>query len=207
MVADTPCVAHTGCGNDDLRRLILIYRLGFFLADGSVESGEKDGVLAGADKSCHFFINKARVALQEDARSLDCKRTVDINGEIRMPLYKPLLLYRADKLKHLLRSADCKGRYDDIAAAVKGALHVLRKAGYIIRTAALVLAVAVGRFKEQIVSVCNVLGVTEYGLIEVSDITGKDYFILTVSLVQPYLNSSRAEQMPDIGEANGNGVV
>ena len=69
------------------------------------------------------------------------------------------------------------------------------------------IAVAVGRFKEQIVSVCNVLGVTEYGLIEVSDIAGKDYFLLTVSLVQPYLDSSRAEQMPDIGEANGNGVV
>ncbi len=58
----------------------------------------------------------------ENAGRLYRQRAVNVYREIPVPLYKVLFLYLADEVKHFLRAADRKAGYDNIAAAVEGAL-------------------------------------------------------------------------------------
>ena len=206
-MAHTACVAHTGGGNDDLGGLILVYCLRFGLADGSVQSGEEDGVFARSDERRHLLIDIGCVALQEYTGRLNGEGTVDINGEIIVPMDEPTLLYRADKVQHLLRSAHGKGGNYDIAAAVECALDIVRKGRDIVGTVALVVAVAVGGLNKQIVSVADMFRVAQNGLVEVPDIAGEDHLFFALALVQPRLDGSRAKQVADIGKAHRHGVV
>ena len=172
-----------------------------------MQPGEEDGVFARSDERRHLLIDIGRVALEEYAGGFDSKGTVDVNGEIIVSMDEPTLLYRTDKVQHFLRSAHGKGGDDDIAATVERALDIVRKRGDVIRPVALMVAVAVGRFDEQVVSVGDMLRVAQNGLTEVADIAREDYLFLTLALVQPCFNGGRAQQVADIGKAHGHGVV
>ncbi len=132
VVAYASGVAHAGGGNDDLGLLVLIYCSGFLLTDRRMQSGEKQRIFARAYDGAHLIIDIARVALQEYARRLDSKGAVNINGEIIVPLYKTAVFDLADEVQHFLRSADCKGGDNDIAAAVERALDAAGQRGDIV---------------------------------------------------------------------------
>ena len=90
MMAHAAGVAHTGGGDDDLWRFVLVYGLRFGLADGKIKSREIQGIFSRAYDSGHLLVNIARIALKENSGRLDGKRTVDINGEVAVTLHEPL---------------------------------------------------------------------------------------------------------------------
>ena len=118
-----------------------------------------------------------------------------------MPRYKAAIFDLADKIQHLLRPADGKRGDNDVAAAVERALDAGGKPGNIIGALVGVVAVAVGGFDYEVIGFVDMLRVAEYRLIEVAYIAGENYLFLAAALLEPDLDSCRAEQMPDVGEA------
>ena len=116
VMADTSGVTHTGCGDDDLGRLVAVYGDRLLLSCCYLQTVKADGVYALADERLHLLVYKLRVALQEDARRFDRKRTVYVNGEVGGAFHKSLFLYFTDKVQHLLRASDGKGGDDHVAA-------------------------------------------------------------------------------------------
>ena len=81
------------------------------------------------------------------------------------------------------------------------------KLGDIVRALGGVQPVAVGGFYHEVVRALNMLRVAEDGLIDVADIAAEADAALLAVFVQPYLYCRRAEQVPDVGQADGHAVI
>ena len=119
MVAHTARVAHAACGDDDLRRLILVYRDRVLFRYRELEAGEHERVHTGADDRLHLLVDKLRVALEEHRRRLDGEGAVHIDREVRVSVYKAALLDLAYEVQDLLRAAYGKGGDNEVPAGVE----------------------------------------------------------------------------------------
>ena len=207
VVAHTARVAHAACGDDDLRRLILVYRDRVLFRYRELEAGEHERVHARADDRLHLLVDKLRVALEEHRRRLDGEGAVHIDGEVRVSVYKAALLDLAYEVQDLLCAADGKGGDNEVPAGVERRLDELCKLGDVVRALGGVQPVAVGGFYHEVVRALHKLRVAEDGLIDVADIAAEADAALLAVFVQPYLYCRRAEQMPHVGQADGHAVI
>ena len=207
VMAHASRVAHTAGRDYDLRGLVLVYRLRFRLRHRDLQAGEHDWVDAGAYQRLHLLIDILRVALKKDARRLDGEGAVHVDGEVAVPGDEAALLYLADKVQHLLRTADGEGRNDHVAAAVEHELDALCKLRHVVRQVNAVQPVAVCGLDDQIFRVLHMLRILEYWLVLVADVSAESDLALLAVFVQPDLDGRRAEQVPDVGEADADAVV
>ena len=201
VVADASGVAHAARGEDDLGRPVVVERHGVLFGDGGVQVVKIQRIHAAADERARLVVEKARVGLQKDARGLVCKRAVDVDRKVRMPVHHAGVLDLADEIQQLLRAADGKRRDDDVAAAVKRALDAVGKRTEIIRPFT-VAAVAIGRLDEHVVRARDGLRVAQERLIHVADVAGKDDLLFHIALGEPRLDARAAEQVADVREAD-----
>ena len=183
VMAHTSRVAHAAGRDYDLRGLVLVYRLRFRLRHRDLQAGEHDGVDAGAYQRLHLLVDVLRVALEEDARRLDGEGAVHVDGEVAVPGDEAALLYLADKVQHLLRTADGEGRNDHVAAAVEHELDALCKLRHVVRQVNAVQPVAVGGLDDQILRVLHMLRILENRLVLVADVAAEGDFALLAVLV------------------------
>ena len=192
MMADTSCLAHPRCGDDNLRAFIEIDCHGIIRRYGNLKTLEGQRIDALLHQ-CHCGgVIAVQIVFRKHARCFDCKGAVNINLEAVMPMHQPALLDFADKIQHFLRSPDGKGGDDQIAAAVKGLLNLSGKLCHIIRWRSMV-AVAVCTFHNDIIRFGGITGVMDDGLIDIADITGEYDFFRYAVFRQPDFDTGGAE--------------
>ena len=84
MVADTTCLTHTGCRDDNLRLRIEINRFGIITGNGGLQSREGDRINALTYQLLCGLIEAALDIPVEDVRCFNRKRAVYIDLEVRI---------------------------------------------------------------------------------------------------------------------------
>ena len=112
-----------------------------------------------------------------------------------------LRFYLPQEIQQLLSSADRKRRYYDVSASVKGLLYYLGERFGVV-FGRLVPSVSVGRLHYYIVSLIDILRVTDKRLLMVSDVTREQQLSCLAVLCKPKLDACRAEQVSRIGIAH-----
>ena len=206
MVADTPRVAHTGRGNDDLGCRVHIEQLRLLRRLDQVKVGEREHVRTVLDKLERLFIKIAVQIAAENGGRLLGKRRVDIDRKIGHGLDKPGVLDLADKVQKLLRAPDGERRNDDIAALGERLVNDLRQLIGIAPHLGMV-AVAVGRFHDDIIRLFQVLRIADDGLIDIADVAGENDGPCQTVFAHLQRDGGRAEQVSRVGKGDAHTVT
>ena len=122
MMFDSTGITHTTSRNNNLAVFIRIDSAGIVTGNGRLQSRKHQRVNALSDQ-CHcLFIKTVINMFIENRCCFICQRTVDINLKVVVAMHASFFFYLADKIQHLLCTADCEGRNDHISATVKGSL-------------------------------------------------------------------------------------
>ena len=194
VVADTARVAHTGSGDNDLRRGVLVQGLGFLAALGQAEIGEAEHFGALPDEPHGVMVHVPPEVAVKDRSSGLGKGGVDVNGEIGDRLHQMLFFDFADKVEQLLGASHGKGRNDDIAAPGHGFVNNSGKI-FGISPAFGMIPVAIGGFHDDVIRSGNLDGVTDDGLIDIADISGEDDAFLDAVLGQIHGDKGGAQKV------------
>ena len=177
MMADTTCLAHTGCGKNYFRRFVKIDKLRFLTRNRKLQSREGQRVNALTYQFLCFRIITVLDILLENSRCLHSQRTVHIHIKIVPAFHKVVMLDFTKKIQDLLRTADRKGRNNHIAAAVEGFFQDFRKLTDIIHAFRGMHAVAIGGFHDHVIRFLRGLRVTKQRLVGITDIAGEYDFL------------------------------
>ena len=188
MMTDTACITHTGCRYDHLRRCRYIDCNRIITCNCCLQSRKTDRVNALSDQCHRIIVIISRHISVENIRCFHCQRTIYIYLKIIMILHKTFCLDLSDKIKHLLCSANSKGRNDHIAAPVESPLDDCCQFPDIIRTWTMA-SVTVSRFHNDIISFPDILRIFDNRLIRVADITGKYQFLRHTLFCYPYFDA------------------
>ena len=120
------------------------------------------------------------------------QRAVYIDLEAVMAGHKPFFLNMAYQIQQLLGTSHCKGRYDHVSLPVQGLLNDSGQTVHMVYIL-FMAAVSVGRFHHHVICLCNILWITDQGLILISNVAGKYDFFLAGTLSGPYLYGSRPQ--------------
>ena len=124
----------------------------------------------------------------EYARSLHGQRTVQNHPKIRAGFDQFFLPDQPQKVEHLLRAADRKGRDHHVAAPVKRSLYDIGQFHHIVRLLSRMQSVAVGRLHHHIIRLIGIFGILDDRLILIADISGEYDLALLVTLLKPHFN-------------------
>ena len=128
-------------------------------------------------------------------RCFNCKRAVHIHFKARKLRKQILLLDLTNKIQQFLRTANRKGRYDNIAAFLKCLPKDSCKFCHIIRYLISVRPVAISGFNHNIVCGSYRCRIFNNRLIHITYITGKDNLLLHIRFLDPDFNTCRSKQM------------
>ena len=130
-----------------------------------------------------------------------CKRAVDIDLKVIVPVYTAFFFNLTDEIQHLLRTSDCKRRNDYTSAAVKGFLDHFGKHRYVIRAVAMA-SVTIGGLHNYIICIMEINRILDQWLIQVSDIAGEYDLLFFIVFLNNNLDTRRSKQVTCIYEAN-----
>ena len=201
MVLDTSRLAHTARRNDDLRAHVLVYRAGVVARQRADKPFKRDWIYAAAHEGESLFVVAALAVVDENVGRLVGEGAVDVHGEVVVSRDEPVVLYLAQEVEHLLRSADRKRRNNNASAAVKGGLEHLGQRGDVVG-GAVVDAVAVGGLHNDVVGGVDVLRIADERLVNIADIARKDDSTRLAVLSHGEDDACRAEEVSRVAETN-----
>ena len=207
VVLDPPRVAHAGGADDDLGIVVLQDHLGLLGRDRELESREGDGIDAVPEQGQGLLIIAGLLIGQEDLRRVDRQGAVDIDREVFVLRDQVVLLDLAQVIQDDLGPAHREGRDHHVAAPGEGIAQDLGQLLHRRRPVALVQAVAVGRFHDDIVRLLRIGRILEQGLVLVADIAGKDDLFLRPALGQPQLHAGGSQQVADVRKAEADALT
>ena len=172
MVADTPRVAHTAGGDDDLGGLVDVQQLGLVHRLRQVQTGEVEHMGAVLHQRPRILVQIPAQVAAEDGGGLLSQRAVHIHGEILDGGHQPPVLDLPDEVQQLLCAAHGKGGDHHVAALGQRLVDDLRQLVGVAPHLG-VVAVAVGGLHQHVVGAVEKLGVADDGLIHIADVAGE----------------------------------
>ena len=142
----------------------------------------------------------------EDGGGPAGQRRVDVNREIRIGLYQPLVLDLPDEVEELLCAAHGKGGNYHIAAPGHGIVDDLRQILGVAPHLS-VVAVAVGGLHHHIVRPGKVAGIPDDGLIHVAQIAGEDQLFGDAVFRGGNGDAGAAQQMSRVGKSDADALA
>ena len=198
MVTNPPCFTHAACRNDDLRVLIHVEHLRICGISRKLQIREIQRMVTAQNVAFGFFVENLCILFEYFGRRRR-HRAVDVDVDIAedIGIFRMMLVEHIELIDQLLRSADCKRRNDDIAAALDRLQHNLNQ---LVDTGRVffVQSIAVGRLHDDIVGFFDFGRIAENRTVWYTEISGKHQLGSRFSLGRPQLDDCRAENMSRI---------
>ena len=199
VMADTPRVAHTAGGDDDLGGLVDVQQLGLVHRLRQVQARKIEHVGAVLHQCQRVLVQIAPQVAAKDGGGLLGQRTVHIHREVLDGRHQSLILDLPDEVQQLLGAAHGKGGDHHIAALGQRLVDDLRQLVGVAPHLR-VVAVAVGGFHQHVVGAVEKLGVADDGLIHIADITGEHHGPRLAALTARQFDAGGAQQVPGVDE-------